>query len=118
MAEQTATIEAPPAPDTRSKPKTDPRPKVQPPYAVILFNDDDHTMLYVIESLQKVFGYAVEKCLDLAMQAHAQGKAIVWTGMLEVAELKRDQLRSRGPDVYASRPVNYPLKVEVEALEG
>ena len=48
----------------RPKPKRpDPetKQKKQPPYAVILHNDDDHTFQYVIDLLMKLFAYPLEK---------------------------------------------------------
>lgn len=94
------------------------KPKTQPPYAVIVFNDEEHTFLYVIETFQKVFGYPVEKCSALALQIHLEGKGIVWSGSQEVAELKRDQIRSAGPDFYAGKKVEFPLGVTIEPLPG
>jgi ATP-dependent Clp protease adaptor protein ClpS len=94
------------------------RPKRQPPYAVVLFNDDEHTFQYVVETLMKTFGYPVEKSCDLTMQVHNAGRGIVWSGCLEVAELKRDQLRSAGPDFYAMKKVDFPLGVTIEPLPG
>ena len=40
--------------------------KRQPPYHVILLNDDDHTYEYVIEMLKALFGHPVEKGFQLA----------------------------------------------------
>jgi ATP-dependent Clp protease adaptor protein ClpS len=94
------------------------KPKTQPPYAVIVFNDEEHTFPYVIETFQKVFGYPVEKCSDLALRIHLEGKGIVWSGSQEVAELKRDQIRSAGPDFYAGKKVEFPLGVTIEPLPG
>src|SRR5580692_8577165 len=82
----------------REKEKDKPRPKTQPPYAVIVENDDFHTFNYVIEVLQKVFGYDLEKAFLLTSQVHNAGQALVWSGALELAELKRDQIKSFGPD--------------------
>ena len=118
-------IESPPAVEVLPKPeqrrKKQPagaRPKKQPPYAVILFNDDQHTFQYVIETLMKVFGYPQEKSYSLTLQIHGEGKGIVWSGAREVAELKRDQIRSAGPDFHAGRKVDFPLGVTVEPLPG
>jgi ATP-dependent Clp protease adaptor protein ClpS len=44
--------------------------------------------------LRKVFGYADERCYQLTLQAHTSGRAVVWTGPREVAELKVDQIRT------------------------
>lgn len=118
----TATIEpppaeAPPAPKA-ARPKADPknRPKRQPPYAVVVLNDNDHTYEYVIIGLSKVFGYNTEKSFVLAQTIDRTGRAAVWTGTLELAELKRDQILGLGPDTWARKPVNYPLGVVLEPL--
>jgi ATP-dependent Clp protease adaptor protein ClpS len=108
----------PPKAKRRSKTKDTPRTKTQPPYAVIVENDEFHTWMYVIEVLQKVFGYGEEKAYLLTAQVHFSGQAIVWSGALEVAELKRDQIRGFGPDVHASKPVEFPLGVRIEPLPG
>lgn len=102
----------------RSKEKGDSKPKTQPPYAVIVENDDLHTWLYVIEVLQKVFGYDDQKAYILTSQVHFSGQAVVWSGALELAELKRDQIRGFGPDIYATKPVEFPLGVRIEPLPG
>jgi ATP-dependent Clp protease adaptor protein ClpS len=102
----------------REKEKDKPRPKTQPPYAVIVENDDFHTFNYVTEVLQKVLGYDLQKAFMLTVEVDATGQAIVWSGALEVAELKRDQIRGFGPDLYAMKPVTFPLGVRVEKLPG
>ena len=65
-----------------------------PPYNVILENDDDHSMEFVIEVLCKALGYGPERSYTLMMLAHSTGRAVVWTGPKEVAELKADQVRT------------------------
>ena len=124
----TAVLEPPPAPPAPPAlpaikpravaPKADPRnkPKRQPPYAVIVENDDDHSYEYVILGLCKVCGHSVEKAFQLASTIDREGRAAVWTGSLEVAELKRDQIIGLGPDFFARDPVMYPLGVRLEPL--
>lgn len=94
------------------------RPRLLPPHAVVVLNDDVHTFEYVVEVFGKVFGYPPEKCFQLAKHIHINGRGIVWSGPKEVAELKRDQIRSAGPDLYAARKVDGPLGVLVEPLPG
>lgn len=106
-----AVVEAPP-----SEQEEQTKPRRQPPYGVIVMNDDLHTFNYVIEILQKVFGYDEQKCLRLAQTVHTAGEALVWSGAFEVAELKRDQIRSGGPDFYASETVKFPLGVRIEPM--
>jgi ATP-dependent Clp protease adaptor protein ClpS len=72
--------------------------KRQPPYHVILLNDDDHSYAYVIAMLQKLFGYPPEKGYQMACEVDTRGRVIVMTTTLELAELKRDQIHAFGPD--------------------
>ncbi len=93
-------------------------PRILPPHAVVVLNDDDHSFDYVIEVFRKVFGYSTEKGYVLAKEIHETGRGIVWSGTKELAELKRDQVRSAGPDVHATRKVEFPLQAFVEPLPG
>ena len=95
-----------------------PRPKQPPRYAVILHNDDVNGMDHVILVLRKVFQYEVEKCVQLMMEAHKTGRSVVWTGLLEPAELKADQIRSCGPDPVAKANGACSLAVTIEPVQG
>jgi ATP-dependent Clp protease adaptor protein ClpS len=107
------------------------RPKAAPPiqdpdlttrrpgyeqYAIVMYNDNDHTFEYVIALLRAVFHYPTQQCIELASNIHRRGRAIVWTGMLEPAELKVQQIRKAPRDDTGPRPVNYPLQVEIQPL--
>jgi ATP-dependent Clp protease adaptor protein ClpS len=70
----------------------------QPPYHVILWNDDDHTYEYVIEMLKKLFGHPEPKGFMMAKEVDTKGRVIVDTTSLERAELKRDQIHAYGVD--------------------
>jgi ATP-dependent Clp protease adaptor protein ClpS len=72
--------------------------KLQPPYHVVLWDDQDHTYQYVIEMLQKIFGYSGQKAFQMACEVDATGRVIVFTGPLEQAEFKRDQIHGFGKD--------------------
>ncbi|HXG11855.1 MAG TPA: ATP-dependent Clp protease adaptor ClpS [Gemmataceae bacterium] len=82
------------------KPKEKEQEKIkrQPPYNVVLLNDDDHSFEYVITMLQQLFGHPREKGLQMAWEVHTQGRVIVDTTTKERAELKRDQIHAFGPD--------------------
>ncbi|MBA4190492.1 MAG: Clp protease ClpS [Planctomycetaceae bacterium] len=99
-------------PDTETENET--RTRRQPPYAVILHNDDVNGMEFVVSVIRKIFGYSVEKCVELMMEAHEKGRAVVWIGALEVAELKADQIRSCGPDPVQKAKGAPTLGVSVE----
>jgi ATP-dependent Clp protease adaptor protein ClpS len=77
-------------------------PKRQPPYNVILWNDEDHTYDYVIAMLMELFGYTMEKGFLMAKEVDTQGRVIVLTTTKEHAELKRDQIHAYGKDPYIS----------------
>ncbi len=104
---------ATPLPEVVPDQDTETKTRRQPPYAVVLHNDDSNTMEFVVAVLRKVFGYTVEKCVKLMLEAHEKGKAAVWIGALEVAELKADQIRSCGSDPFVKKG-GHPLGVSIE----
>jgi ATP-dependent Clp protease adaptor protein ClpS len=77
--------------------------RYQPPYHVILINDDDHSYAYVITMLQELFGYEVEKGFLLADEVDKTGRAIVLTTTREHAELKQEQIHAYGADPFLER---------------
>jgi ATP-dependent Clp protease adaptor protein ClpS len=76
----------------------DTRTRRQPPYHVILLNDDDHSYAYVILMLKELFAIPVEKGFKLAEEVDRSGRAIVLTTTREHAELKQEQIHEYGPD--------------------
>lgn len=78
-------------------------PKRQPPYHVILWNDNDHTYQYVITMLMELFAYPPEKGFQMAKEVDTQGRVIVLTTTLEHAELKRDQIHAYGKDALIAK---------------
>jgi ATP-dependent Clp protease adaptor protein ClpS len=84
------------SPITTTRPDTAESVKTRriPPYNVILFNDDHHSMEFVVETLCRVLGCAPERAVQLMMEAHTTGRAIIWTGPREVAELKAEQIHT------------------------
>jgi len=94
----TASAAAVPETVQRPRQEQDEEPKRQPPYHVILWNDDDHTYAYVIAMLMQLFGYPREKGMQLASEVDKQGRAVVLTTTKEHAELKRDQIHAFGKD--------------------
>ena len=82
----------------RRRLRDDRRPKRQPRYSVILWNDDDHTYAYVIAMLMQLFGYPAEKGYQIASQVDSESRAVVLTTTKEHAELKRDQIHAYGKD--------------------
>ncbi|MFO0846297.1 MAG: ATP-dependent Clp protease adaptor ClpS [Gemmataceae bacterium] len=87
---------------TTTQPREETRTRRLPPYHVILLNDDHHSMEFVVEVLCKVFGWPVENAIRHMLEAHTSGRAVLWTGPKEVAELKQEQVttfhETRGRD--------------------
>jgi ATP-dependent Clp protease adaptor protein ClpS len=93
------------------------RTKRQPPYNVILLNDEEHSFEYVIELLMKLFSHAKPVAEALTWKIHKTGRAIVLTTHRELAELKREQVLSYGPDPRMSISKG-PIGCVIEATEG
>ena len=100
----------------RSKPNVQPRTKHQPPYHVILINDDDHTVDYVVLMMQKLFGKKPEDGIKIAEKVHREGRCIVLTTTLEHAELKQEQIHAFGPDPLIPR-CKGSMTCELQAAE-
>lgn len=57
------------------------------PYKVILFNDDTHSMEEVARQIIKAIHCTVEQAINIMMEAHSTGEAVVFTGSKERCEL-------------------------------
>lgn len=79
---------------TKTETSEERRSRRVPPYNVILENDDYHSIEFVVGVLRKALGYNEPRAVQLTMLAHNSGRAVVWTGPKEVAELKADQIRT------------------------
>jgi ATP-dependent Clp protease adaptor protein ClpS len=86
-----------------TKPKPQEKVRRQPPYNVILHNDDDHSFEYVIRMLKELFSHPETLGFKMAEEVHSKGRVIVLTTSLEHAELKMDQIHSYGPDPLIDR---------------
>jgi ATP-dependent Clp protease adaptor protein ClpS len=84
------------APRSKAVPTTQTRR--QPPYHVIILNDEEHTFEYVIELLVRLFGHPLNTAQELTWRIHNTGRAVVYTTHREKAELKRDQVLGSGAD--------------------
>jgi len=79
------------------------KPKRQPRYHVVLWNDDDHTFHYVVAMLKQLFGHPPETGFKLAKEVDTNGRVVVLTTTKEHAELKRDQIHAFGADKLIAR---------------
>lgn len=72
---------------------------------VVVFDDPVNLMEYVSKVFQKVFGYSQERAEGLMITVHKAGKALVWSGGRERAELYVQQLQQ------------YQLQASLEKVE-
>lgn len=78
--------------------------KILPPYNVILLNDDDHSVEYVVRMMKQLFGHLQEQGLKIAEEVHKKGRCIVdGPTSKERAELKQEQIHAFGPDPLIGR---------------
>jgi len=81
-----------------AEPQRKKRPKQQPRYNVILWDDDEHTYQYVMHLAMELFGKTAEEGFLLAKEVDTTGRAILLTTTKEHAELKKDQIHAFGKD--------------------
>ena len=103
MSEKSHSAAAVAEPEVEKAAEQKKKPKRQPRYNVILWNDDDHSYDYVIEMMKKVFSHSQEKGFKIAKEVDSQGKAICLTTTMELAELRRDQIHAYGKDKSIAR---------------
>ena len=66
-------------------------------WKVIVLNDDHNTFDGVAAALAAVIpGTSFDRGMELAWQIHNTGRAVVWSGLQEQAELYWEQLAARG----------------------
>ncbi|NER78546.1 MAG: ATP-dependent Clp protease adapter ClpS [Leptolyngbya sp. SIO1D8] len=83
--------------ETIQRPATSTVRKPAPRYRVLLHNDDFNSMEHVVESLLKVVpSLTTPQAVDIMMQAHTSGVAVVIICALEHAEFYCEGLQSKG----------------------
>ena len=86
-----------------------------PPHVVIVWNDDEHTIEFVVAVLMEVCKMTPEDATETTLKIAEEGKAAVWKGHKELAELKRDQIATfRDNDlIKLTGAPNVPLNVTI-----
>jgi ATP-dependent Clp protease adaptor protein ClpS len=56
------------------------------PWNVVVWNDPVTPMPVVVVVFRRIFGYSTNKCTQLMLTVHHEGRAIVWSGARERAE--------------------------------
>src|SRR3712207_2258459 len=77
--------------------ETERRVTQEPPYKVILHNDDYTPMEHVVAALRKVIPrMSLPRAVSVMLEAHTKGKAVVTKCHKELAELYREGLQKEG----------------------
>lgn len=84
------------------------RAQTIPPYKVIFLNDDVTTMEFVIYLLITIFKKDPTTAVELMLETHNTGAAIVDVLPLEEAELRQQQTHE------AARAAGFPLRCIIE----
>lgn len=77
-------------------------------YNVVMHNDDQTPMVFVVQILIEIFGHSMDTARDIMMAVHEDGAAIAGTFSLEVAEQKSTDVQT------IAQTNGYPLKTTVE----
>jgi ATP-dependent Clp protease adaptor protein ClpS len=93
-----ATTPRTPGPATVPVPVEDTEAVLEPPWRLVLLDDNEHTYEYVIEMLGAIFGYAPEKAFALARLVDTQGRVTLMTGPKAECEAKQAQVHAYGAD--------------------
>jgi ATP-dependent Clp protease adaptor protein ClpS len=56
------------------------------PWNVVVWDDPVTPMSVVVVIFKKIFGYSNNKCTQLMLTVHHEGRAVVWSGQQERAE--------------------------------
>jgi ATP-dependent Clp protease adaptor protein ClpS len=67
-----------------------------PPFNVLLHNDDEHDMEFVVRSLVRCASLQPHRAVQAMLEAHEKGVALVATCHRELAELIQERLQSDG----------------------
>ena len=84
-------------PRTAPEVNTERRTTQEPPYKVILHNDDFTPMEHVVATLRKVIPrMSTRQAVDIMIEAHTKGKAVATKCHKELAELYMEGLNNEG----------------------
>ena len=88
--------------------KPAPKTKKPPMYKVILLNDDFTPMEFVVHVLERFFKIGREKAIEIMLDVHQKGLAVVGVYSNEVAETKVSQVMDH------ARKNQHPLQCTME----
>lgn len=97
------------ASETRLVSKTGSQVKEPKRYKVVMYNDDFTPMDFVVEILKTIFNKEHQEAVDIMMQVHRGGRAVVGIYSYDIAMTKTQEA------MHLARQSGYPFQVKVEA---
>lgn len=82
--------------EPKTRPKLDAKPQVEPPFRVLLHNDEVNIIENVVQWLHRLMPLSLEEAVERTTEAHIHGKAVLLSTHKERAELYVEQLTSVG----------------------
>jgi ATP-dependent Clp protease adaptor protein ClpS len=108
---ESAPSEAPAIPDIELVEATDTQTQLDPPYKVLLHNDDVTPYDFVVNVLRTVFGFSLPKAVVVTQAAHFRGIALVGVYPQEDAKYKVGEAHGM------ARAEGFPLTLTIEPAE-
>ena len=113
-----ATLTAEPVVTSKTSKLLEQKPKRQPRYHVILWDDDDHSYEYVILMMKQLFGHSFNASFKIAKMVDSAGRGVCLTTTREHAELKVEQVHAFGKDFLIDRcKGSMSASIEAESSE-
>jgi len=94
--------------ETKTRTRTQELVQEPPRFKVIYLNDNQTSMEFVIESLMDYFDYSEESAVQITMDIHEEGSAVVAVLPYEIAEQKGKEV------TISARTQSYPLQIKLE----
>ncbi len=94
--------------ETKTRTRTQEQVQEPPRFKVIYLNDNQTSMEFVIESLMDYFDYTEESAVQITMDIHEEGSAVVAVLPYEIAEQKGKEVTLN------ARTQSYPLQIKLE----
>ena len=101
-------VTAPPKPEVWVETPPDAETQLDPPYRILLHNDEVTPFDFVIAVLRATFHFSAQDALWITTQAHFKGIAYIMTLPLEEAKYRVGKAHS------LARAAGYPLTLSIE----
>ena len=82
-------------------------------YSIVIHDDNLHYFHLLVKTLMHVFRYNKEYSEYLVQQLHKHKEVMIWSGVLEQAEYKIEELRKIEPEIHGSLTLTNPIPLKI-----